>query len=79
MAEKSSSAGSSGEISTREKSISNVINLKYVQWFASPEMGNKDGDKLKIMVKDKFGPPLFDEKSRTRKWRLFKKSFLWGK
>ena len=48
---------------------SNLVNLKHVQWFALPAPGEEE----------KFGPPLFDEKSRARSWRLFKRGFLWGK
>lgn len=28
--------------------------------------------------KDEFGPPAFDEKSSSYRWRLFKRGFSWG-
>ena len=78
MAEK---AGESqeGELAAalpNQKSISNVLNLHHVMWFADPDRGS---DAEKGETKDTFGPPLFDEKSRTRRWRIFKRGFVWGK
>ena len=50
-----------------------MINRSKLRWCED------DNAERKEERKGLFGPPLFDEKSMTYKWRYFKKGFVWGK